>query len=95
MIPAPRYTILDAVKMNSEWPDFRIPTAAEKAGIAVGAAVKVMFVPTDPAIMAEKIWCEVTAVDGANFKATVANHPVFMECLAYGDVVTFIPRRGY
>jgi hypothetical protein len=77
------YTLADARSLNGAAP------AEEIAALVPGRVAKLIFQPAEGVqAKPERMWVEVTAVDGDNYTGTLANQPVFLP-MNHGDPVTF------
>ena len=100
----PKYTLLDGVEQNKLHPQtFEIPTQEEKQkDIKVGTFVKLCFQKTittqshnlnftkfSSSFNSERMWVEVTDIDGDNLSGTVANDPVVIDGLKFDDKIAF------
>jgi uncharacterized protein YegJ (DUF2314 family) len=82
------YELANGLLLHAEHPDtFEIPTEDDKAAIGVDDFVKLIF--QQGGAMPERMWVLVTEVDGDKLCGTLANEPINMESLAYGDEVLF------
>ena len=84
-----KFTLIDGVTRNAENPDtFEIPTEEERRCVVPDDLVKVGFEMEDEDLGGERMWVEVTSVDGEQFTGTLSNHPIVID-LAFGDEVRF------
>jgi uncharacterized protein YegJ (DUF2314 family) len=82
------YELSNGVLMNAEHPDtFEIPTEEEKAAVAVGDFVKLIF--RQGGAMSERMWVQVTHIDGDKMRGRLDNMPINIESLSYNDEVLF------
>lgn len=74
---------------------FYVPSEQFLATLEVGDLVKLMFINDldDNSITTdgERMWVEITQIDGENFVGTLANQPFYMKQLKLGDVIHFQP----
>lgn len=85
-----KYTLGNGVKMNAAHPDtFYIPSDADKAQLAVGDLAKLIFCPIDEEEGAERMWVEITDIDGDDMIGRLDNEPFWMDCPSYGDTIKF------
>lgn len=78
-----KYTLADARSLSIPAP------AAEIAALVPGRVAKLIFQPTGGVrAKPERMWVEVTAVDGDSYTGTLANQPVYLP-LNHGDPVSF------
>ncbi|MDR1162643.1 MAG: DUF2185 domain-containing protein [Candidatus Accumulibacter sp.] len=71
---------------------FTRPTAEEIAGLKIGEMVRLFFVldfETSDGCRAERMWVEISEIDGRNFKGFLTNRPVYIKDVSMGDVVEF------
>jgi len=97
MTTKPLYVLKSAVESHRNAPDtFWIPSDEDKAAIGVGSIVKMMFnigdvdengVVTDGFV--ERMWVEVTAIEGENLTGKLLNQPFSTDEVALHDVVHF------
>jgi hypothetical protein len=96
------FKLIDGEQMNAEHPDtFRIPSEADRRSIKPGQLVKLMFAVPDPlavddGFVAERMWVSVTNIVSdtfTTFNGTLANEPVVLTKLNFGDQVLFQPRH--
>lgn len=78
-----KYTLADARALSSPAP------AAEIAALVPGRVAKLIFQPPEGVqAKPERMWVEVTAVNGDSYTGTLANQPVNLP-LRHGDPVSF------
>lgn len=89
------WIISNGEERASESANFHIPERGEREAVKVGDHVKLRFVKKDVGIgpQGERMWVEVTRIKGKRFYGTVANDPVVIEGLAFGDEVEFGPEH--
>lgn len=87
------YTLMDGEERNAAHPDtFEIPSLEDREGVLPGTTVKLGFEVKDKDLAGERMWVEVTAVDGDQFTGTIANDPIVIDG-KYGDPVSFEPKN--
>jgi uncharacterized protein YegJ (DUF2314 family) len=95
---ASKYELGDAEERARAFPTFKIPSAAERTTLRVGDYAKVIFaiprhlVPTrhaDAEWVAERMWVQVSAVEGEYYRGKLENEPVFIDSIALGDEIQF------
>jgi hypothetical protein len=80
---------INAQEMSLKHPDtFDAPTAEEIANLKVGSTVKVCINNE------ERLWTEITEIDGDEITATLDNVPVVVD-LEYGDTINFKTHHIY
>lgn len=80
------YKLKSGTKANRKSPEsFWVPTEAEKDAINPGDYVKLMFKDSSGT---ERMWVLVVET-GDEMKGTLANGPVFVDSVEFGEVVTF------
>lgn len=91
-------TFTNAQEMSLENPDtFDAPTAEEIANLTVGSFVKVCINNVDPEpdqFGAERLWTEITEIDGDEITATLDSFPVVVD-LESGDTINFKTHHIY
>jgi uncharacterized protein YegJ (DUF2314 family) len=85
------YTLINAKEMNAKHPDtFEIPSDERIKALTLGEYVKLGFEEMDDGeLFPERMWVEVTKIDGDKFEGNLGNEPVFIESLRYRDKVVF------
>lgn len=74
---------------NREHPDtFEIPPDYIRDGLIPGDFVKLIFIQKSPEA-GERMWVEVKRALKKGYEGVLANHPVVIEDLQYGDIVKF------
>lgn len=71
---------------------FMQPTEAEVSHLKVGEMVRLFFVlhfKTDNSPRAERMWVEISEINGHNFKGYLTNQPLYIKDLKIGDIVEF------
>jgi uncharacterized protein YegJ (DUF2314 family) len=71
---------------------FMKPTEEEIAGLKIGEMVRLFFVldfETSDNCRAERMWVEISKIDGHNFKGYLTNQPVYIKDISIGDIVEF------
>lgn len=82
------WSYTSGVKQNARYPDsFYIPDAAAKADLMPGDKVKAAFTCWSRDRWGERMWIDVTEIKGNRIIATLANDPVAIPGLTYGDRV--------
>ena len=87
--------LLDAEERHRADPmTFSIPRSDIRRSLGLGSRVKLLFaVGTDDPPSAERMWVEVTQVLGKRYVGQLANEPVAIADLEFGDEVTFGPEH--
>src|SRR4051812_696375 len=92
-----RWWLDDAEEHHRERPDlFFIPPRERREALAVGDAVKLIFLFEPPArsgMTGERMWVEVTGVSSDGYTGELLNEPGDIESLRRGDVIAFEPRH--
>ena len=88
------YHLVDGVQRHNENPDrFGIPSNEEKAAVRLGDYVKLGFEPVDDEAdeqCGERMWVEVTKIDGDNFAGKLMNQPfIFAGILHVNMLIEF------
>lgn len=84
-----KYKIHSGIEFNKEYPDtFEIPSDEEKTDIRIRDAVKLPFEEIKTGYC-ERMWVQVTKIDGDNLVGTLDNEPAMICCLKYKDIVNF------
>ncbi|MGH1422545.1 MAG: immunity protein Imm33 domain-containing protein [Hyphomonas sp.] len=89
---AASYSIDDPRPIAAEAPyTFARPADDRLDLLQAGDIVKLIFraIPADRKYPAERMWVEITTINGEKFEGTLVNHPDDMPMLNYRDVVTF------
>jgi len=71
---------------------FLKPTDAEIENLKPGDVVRLFFVfnfTTVDGCLAERLWVEITDIEGENFEGDLTNTPVFIKDVQAGDPITF------
>ena len=71
---------------------FLRPTDNEIDGLKIGDIVRLFFVlnfETTDGCRAERMWVEITEINGDNFKGILTNTPVYIKDIGTGDIVKF------
>ena len=71
---------------------FIVPTETELDNLKAGEMVRLFFVlnfETDDNCRAERMWVEITEIEGENFKGVLTNMPVYIKDIKQGDVIEF------
>lgn len=71
---------------------FLIPTVEELAGLQVGDQVRLIFLldkELENGCNGERMWVELTEIDGENYKGLLTNQPQFITTLQIADEVHF------
>ena len=83
-----RWHLTDGVEWNKKHPDtFWVPDETEKSSIKPGDFVKLMFEGHPDG--GERMWVEVTSVNGEMLRGTLANQPVIVGGVNYGSQLRF------
>lgn len=64
-------------------PNFEIPSIEDRTSIEVGVFAKMIFVESTHN---ERMWVEVTAVDGDEYTGRLANIPVFTDLEQHSEI---------
>lgn len=86
------YILIDAVERNRQHPTtFEIPNENDIANLTVGGFAKLGFEEIEsPDGYAERMWVKVTNIGaGGTFEGTLANDPIVIESMSFGDKVQF------
>ena len=86
------YDLIDCQEMNRLHPrTFQVPSADDIATVEVGHSVKLYFNPN------ERMWVDIHYIgldgDGQYFEGTLANDPIVLTHLTYGQRIVFRPRH--
>lgn len=71
---------------------FLIPAEEEIAHLKVGEMVRLFFAfhfTSDDGCRAERMWVEISEINGDRFKGHLTNQPVYIKDLAIGNVIEF------
>jgi hypothetical protein len=87
----------DAIEVNKQEPrHFLIPASKEIAKLAIGNLVKLIFIlkfkPED-GCRAERMWVEISEINGNSFKGILTNKPYYITELTTGSAVSFEKRH--
>lgn len=82
------YKIVDPRPTRAANPhSFYLPCDERLAAIAAGDQVKAIFKRSQEDEDAERMWVKITHCDGDTLTGTLANAPLYMPALAYGDTI--------
>lgn len=88
-----KYTLLDAEKQHDKHPGtFWIPESYDRRHLKVGDTVKLLFEPTDPALISERMWVEIIERGITRYVGVLRNDPFNLD-IEYGDEVHFKPEN--
>lgn len=80
------------VRAKEDVRHFMQPTEAEISNLKVGEMVRLFFVlnfETDNSPRAERMWVEISEINGSNFKGYLTNQPLYIKDLQMGDIIAF------
>lgn len=78
----------NGVDRHNDNPDtFEIPEEWEINSLKPGDYAKLIFLVVDGG--AERMWVQITGVTDGVFVGTLANNPLFIESLSFGDKILF------
>jgi hypothetical protein len=83
---------IPAAQKKSGARKFIKPTSEEISSLKIGEKVRLFFVldfETGDGCRAERMWVEISEIDGCNFKGNLANQPVYIKDISIGDIVEF------
>ena len=84
------WKIEDASQLALKYPTtFFLPSHEEIKSISPGDNVKVIFYPTDPKRVTERMWIMVESINNGKFVGVLKSAPAFLEELETGDVIAF------
>ncbi len=84
------FTLIDGVERNAENPDtFEIPTLEERLAVQPGDYAKVGFECEDQDLGGERMWVQVERIEDGQWIGTLANDPMVIPSLRFGDEVRF------
>ena len=90
---AKSFELEDIVKRNKKDPrHFLIPSSDEIANLKVGDLVRLFFVfrfKTNDGCRAERMWVEISQINGKYFKGYLTNQPCYIKDLKVGDLIEF------
>ncbi len=82
------WTLGNGVQRNRAHPaTFHIPSQPEKAALGLGDCVKLMF--EDAQGGGERMWVRIVAIGPYNLAGTLANDPVWIADLEFGERIVF------
>jgi len=82
------FELADCVQRNKEHPEtFHIPSVDEKSLLGKGDYVKLCFETKSGG--SERMWVEITEIEGNSFKGVLDNNPVVVNELTCGDELQF------
>jgi len=82
--------LVDAQQMAKTYPDtFHAPNNEELGNVKIGSSVKVCV--NDE----ERLWVEVTSIDGGQLKGKIDNCPVVIDDIKFGDLISFRKENIY
>jgi len=82
--------LVNAQEMAKAHPEtFSAPDTEELGNVKIGSSVKVCI--NDQ----ERLWVEVTAIDGGQLKGKIDNCPVVINDVQFGDLISFRKENIY
>jgi len=82
--------LVDAQAMARKYPKtFEAPDEKELKEVKVGDSVKVCINNK------ERLWVEVTEIDGGDLKGRIDNHPIFEDSIDFGSAIQFKKENIY
>jgi len=84
-----KYTLTNGIESNKAHPDtFWIPSDEDKDLLEIGDACKLIFEPDNEEQLTERMWVNITEINGDEFVGELDNDPVSLK-MKLGELVKF------